>query len=290
MMRFGLIGTGHWARVTHAPALASAEGAEFASVWGRNLDAALDLAANFGATPYQHLPEFLDSVDAVAFSVPPEVQAPIAIQAAKAGKHLLLEKPIAVTTGEADALVSAVERAGVASVVFFTARFRPDVRAWLADVTAIGGWDGGAAVWLGSALAPSSPFNTPWRQVKGGLWDVAPHLVSLLLASLGPVGSVTAETGKGDVTHLILRHASGVTSTVTTTVNAPQDAEFADCYLWGEAGRPAIEVATADPVAALRTALAELVSNARSGQVRHPCDVWFGRDVVAVLADAQRQI
>jgi hypothetical protein len=45
-----------------------------------------------------------------------------------------------------------------------------------------------------------------------------------------------------------------------------------------------------DPVTPLRTALAELAANARSGQVRHPCDARFGRDVVHVLADAEGQI
>jgi hypothetical protein len=43
-------------------------------------------------------------------------------------------------------------------------------------------------------------------------------------------------------------------------------------------------------VAALRVALAELTANARSGRVGHPCDVKFGRDVVRVLASAERQL
>ena len=117
----------------------------------------------------------------------------------------------------ADALVRAVQDSGVASVVFFTARFQPDVRAWLADVASPGRWAGGNAVWLGSALQAGSPFNTPWRRDKGALWDLAPHLVSLLWASLGPVVSVTANAGRADVTHLVLHHASGATSTVTVT-------------------------------------------------------------------------
>jgi hypothetical protein len=45
-----------------------------------------------------------------------------------------------------------------------------------------------------------------------------------------------------------------------------------------------------DPVPALRVALAELAAGARSGRTDHPCDVRFGRDVVRVLADAERQV
>lgn len=289
-LRFGLVGTGHWARITHAPALAATDGIDFAAVWGRNAGAARELAGRYHATAYDDISGLVANVDAVAFAVPPGVQAPIAVRAARAGKHLLLEKPIAISAADADALVDAVEQANVASVVFFTARFQADVRGWLSEVTASGGWAGGCAVWLGSALRAGNPFNTPWRREKGGLWDLAPHLISLLWASLGPVRSVTARAGRADVTHLILRHDPGATSTVTVTLNAPQSAELADLFLWGEAGRSAAPVETDQPVTPLRTALAELAVNARSGQTAHPCDVHFGREVGRVLEDAQHQI
>ena len=289
-LRFGLVGTGHWARITHAPALASTDGVELAAIWGRNARAAAELAGRYHAAACRDVSELVASVDAVAFAVPPDVQAPIAIRAASAGKHLLLEKPIAISTADADALADAVEQANVASVVFFTARFQADVRAWLAEVTATGGWAGGCAVWLGSALRAGNPFNTPWRRDKGGLWDLAPHLISLLWASLGPVRSVTAQAGSADVTHLILRHEPGATSTVTVTLNAPESAGLDDLFLWGEAGRSVAPAETGQPVTPLRTALTELAANARSGQTAHPCDVRFGREVGRVLADAQHQI
>ena len=287
-LRFGLVGTGYWARVTHAPALASTDGIELTAVWGRDREATTDLAAAYRATPHHDEAAFLADVDAVAFSVPPGVQAPFAARAARAGKHLLLEKPVALTEADADDLVDAVEQAGVASVVFFTQRFHPDVRAWLADVAARGGWAGGVAVWLGTATTSASPFNTPWRQEKGGLWDVGPHLVSLLWAGLGPVTSVTADAGRADVTHLILHHQGGASSAVTVTLSAAPGAESLEAYLWGDSGRSAAPLGRVEPVAQLRTALAELAAHARSGQTSHPCDVRFGRDVGRVLAEAQR--
>ena len=288
-MKFGLVGTGHWAQVAHAPALASAEGIEFAAVWGRNHEAASALAASHGVTARRDLEEFLAAVDGVAFSVPPDVQAEIAVRAARAGKHLLLEKPIATSLAAADTLVQAVAAAGVASVVFFTARFHAEVRAWLAQVGREGPWAGGSAVWLGTAWLDSSPFNTPWRRDKGALWDLAPHAISLLWATLGPVTSVRADAGQADVTYLVLHHASGVTSTVTVTLSAPPAAEGVDIYLWGEPGRSAAPVQIGVPVPALRTALTELAASAATGEA-HPCDVRFGRDVVRVIVDAQQQI
>jgi predicted dehydrogenase len=289
-MRFGLVGTGYWAHVAHAPALSSTAGVEFTAVWGRNPQAAADLAAEYRATAQHDISAFLAGVDAVCFAVPPDVQASVATRAAREGKHLLLEKPVALTEAAADGLVEAVEQAGVASVVFFTNRFQPDVRAWLAEVGARGGWAGGLSAWLGSALRESSPFNTPWRRDKGGLWDVGPHMISLLWASLGPVTSVTADAGPADVTHLVLHHQGGATSTTTLTLSAPAAAASFEAYVWGESGRLAVPPGSADRIAALSTALGELVANARAGQTGHPCDVRFGRDVGRVLAEAQRQI
>jgi predicted dehydrogenase len=289
-MRFGLAGTGYWARTTHAPALAATEGVEFAAVWGRNPQAAAGLAAEYRVTPYHDVSAFLAGIDAVSFAVPPDVQAAIATQAAQAGKHLLLEKPVALTEEAADGLVEAAEQAAVASVVFFIHRFQPDVRAWLAEVAARGRWAGGMSAWLGSALRESSPFNTPWRRDKGGLWDIGPHLISLLWASLGPVTSVTADAGPADVTHLILHHRDGATSTATVTLSATEAAAGIEAYVWGESGRLAAPVGWVDRVPALGTALGELTANARAGRSQHPCDVRFGRDVGRVLAEAQRQV
>ena len=289
-MRFGLAGTGYWARTAHAPALAAADDVEFTAVWGRNPQAAASLAASYQAAAYDDIAGFLAAVDAVSFAVPPDVQAPLATQAARAGKHLLLEKPIALSPEAADALVDAVGQAGVASVVFFTQRFQPDVRDWLAGLQAQGGWTGGVSAWLGSALRESSPFNTPWRGERGALWDIGPHMVSLLWASLGPVTSVTADAGPADVTHLILHHQSGATSTTTLTLSATEEAAGFEAYLWGEHGRSAAPPGRADEVTALRIALAELIQSARPGHAAHPCDVRFGRDVGRILAEAQGQI
>ena len=292
-MRFGLVGTGHWARIAHAPALASTPGVSLAAVWGRNADAARSLAAEYGAAGFSSdVGAFLDAVDAVAFAVPPDVQAPLAVRAAEAGKHLLLEKPVALSVSDADKLVDAVDAAGVASVVFFTHQFNTEIRAWLADERARGadgGWSGGVAVWLGAALQPDSPFNTPWRRDKGGLWDLGPHVVAMLWACLGPVTSVTAVAGGTDVTHLVLRHSGGASSAATVTLSAPPPAAGNNLFVWGEAGRSVMPAMPDDPVDALRVAALELIASAESGRP-HPLDVRFGRDVVKVLADAQAQL
>jgi predicted dehydrogenase len=289
-LRFGLVGTGYWARYAHARALAATPATALTAVWGRNPEAASALAAEFDATAYEDFDAFLADVDAVSFSVPPNVQSELATRAARAGKHLLLEKPVALSAAAADELVAAVDAAGVASVVFFTVRFQPDARAWLDGLCAAGGWMGGHAIWIGSVFSEESPFNTPWRHEKGGLWDLAPHAVSVLWPILGPVERVTADVGLGDVTHLVLHHRSRVTSTVTVTLGAPPAADSFGLQVWGEHGTSAVPELADDPVRALSVGLTELAANARSGEVSHPCDVRFGRAVTVVLEEAERQL
>jgi predicted dehydrogenase len=285
-MRFGLVGTGHWARVTHAPAIVATDGAELVGVWGRRPEAVDTIAAEHGARAYDDFDALLGDVDAVAFSVPPDVQAPLATRAARAGKHLLLDKPIALSSDAGDALADAVAAEGVASIVFFTSRFQPEVREWLADVNLTSDWDGATAHWLGDAFGAGSPFDTPWRHDKGGLWDLGPHVLSILIAALGPVDRVAADAGPRDTANLLLHHASGATSVATVSIEAPAAASVTDLLVWGARGRSWMPAGSLPPEAALGVAVRELLAGAESGQVQHPCDVRLGRDIVAVLAEA----
>src|SRR4051794_12944197 len=117
-MRFGLFGTGPWAHRTQAPGLAAHSGVEFVGVWGRNPDKAAALANEYGARAYPTIDGLIADVDAIAVALPPDVQAPIALAAARAGKHLLLDKPVAFTVEEADAIAATVDEGHLASAVF----------------------------------------------------------------------------------------------------------------------------------------------------------------------------
>src|SRR5471030_2648545 len=122
-MRVGLVGTGYWARETHATALAAHPDADLVGVWGRSFARATELAEAVGGRPYESVDEMFADVDAAAFAVPPDIQAELAVRAATRGCHLLLDKPVAFTTEAADRVVEAVESAGLRSLVFFTSRY-----------------------------------------------------------------------------------------------------------------------------------------------------------------------
>lgn len=293
-MRFGLVGTGFWARSTHAPAVASAEDATFVGIWGRDPDRARALAGDVGAVAYADYDTMLADVDAVVFSVPPDVQAELATRAAHAGKHVMLEKPIALGTDAGRALETAVHQAGVASVVFFTQLFRPDIRDWLAArASADDPWEGGHALQLASAQREDGPFSTPWRLEHGGLWDVAPHPLSVLVQILGPVTSVAAHGRAAGTVHLVLEHQGGATSTVTASLDVPPGAGHSAIRVWGGAGQAPMPDSATPVVDASRLAVTELIEAAGSSggeKPAHPYDVTFGRSILDIQVEAARQL
>ena len=286
-MRFGLVGTGPWAELAHGPGLVAADGVELVGVWGRTPGRAQPLAHTLGVTAYDDYGALLADVDAVAFAVPPAVQAEMALAAAHAGKHLLLDKPVAADPGSARALLSAAGEAGVASVVFFTDRFVDETRAWIDEVRRTADWHGGWVRWFSALQEPGNPFGaSPWRHDAGALWDTGPHAFSTLIATLGPIGSLTTVPGRGDEVYLIARHESGQTSTIALSQFAPPAASHYEAVLWGEAG-----LSTTPPRpegafgALLATAAEELVACAASG-MPHELDLRFGLRVVVLRAAA----
>ena len=285
-MRFGLVGTGHWARQTHATALAAHPGADLVGVWGRSLARATELAETFGARPYEDADAMFDDVDAVAFAVPPDVQAELAVRAAERGCHLLMDKPVAFTTEAADRVVEAVDRAGVRSLVFFTSRYCPNQAKWLAQVQQESGWSSGYVRKYVSIFEPGSPYaQSPWRRERGALWDIGPHALSVLVPVLGPVTHVVADRGLGDTVTVVLHHASGAASTMSVSLTAPAGSRGSTWLLFGQDRQTSMPEPETTSLDAMGECISALLTEA-PGRWEHPCDVRFGRDVVKILEAA----
>jgi predicted dehydrogenase len=293
-VRVGLIGSGHWARAVHGANVVQHPRAELVGVWGRDPARTGDAAAELGTRAYADIAALLDDVDTLTFAVPPDVQARLAVQAAERGRHLLLEKPVATSVADARRMEQAVGQAHVASVVFFTRRFVPEIVAWLDKLNAEGGWDCGRAEVAASIFRPGNPFGaSAWRRDKGALWDIGPHALSVLCAVLGDVTEVLAGGGRGDQVHLVLGHAGGGSSTASLSLTVPGPAIGSSTYFYGAAGRevaPERMLGRAGEVAAHQRALDALLAQIDQPGSGHPCDVRFGARVVEVLAAAERSL
>ncbi|MFC4035292.1 Gfo/Idh/MocA family protein [Streptomyces polygonati] len=288
-MRVGLFGTGPWARITHGPALAAHPDTELVGVWGRRPEAAAEVAGLFGAKAYEDADALIADVDAVAIALPPALQGPLAARAALAGRHLLLDKPVAATVEDAHAVADAVQRAGVASVVFFTLRFDAASAEWIERQAATGDWYTGRADWYGSVFgAGASPFaDSPWRREKGGLWDVGPHALSVLLPVLGDVTEVRAARGAGDTTHLTLRHAGGASSTAVLTLTAPSAGAGVAIEFRGTHGVTTYPDGLSGPATESFAGAIEALTAAIASGTPHACDARFGARVTEILAAAE---
>ncbi|MBC9712371.1 Gfo/Idh/MocA family oxidoreductase [Streptomyces sp. TRM66268-LWL] len=290
-LRFGLLGTGPWAQRVHGPALVAHPGTELVGVWGRRPEAAAELADELSTRAYDDVDALIADVDAIAVALPPDIQAPLAVRAARAGRHLLLDKPVATTVEGARELADAAR--DVASVVFFTLRFSAAAAPWIDEQAGRDGWYTGRADWIGSIYAPdakSTYADSPWRRDRGALWDVGPHALSVLLPVFGEVSEVTGLRGQLDTVHLVLRHASGTTSTSTLSLTAPEKAGVVSAELRGAHGVAELPDIWGDgPLASYGTAIDALVESVRTGEP-HPCDVRFGAQVTEILARAEASL
>jgi predicted dehydrogenase len=129
-LRIGMIGCGEIA-VQTAAAIASSRFARHAMAMDARSDLARDLGEKYRVTWTDRVEDVLANpeVEAVYIAVPHDLHAPLAIQAAEAGKHVLVEKPIATTLADADAMVAAARANGVHLSVNFVAQIDPVYRA-----------------------------------------------------------------------------------------------------------------------------------------------------------------
>jgi predicted dehydrogenase len=271
----GLVGAGPWAEMLHAPMLAGGPETTLVGVWARRPEAARGLAEAHGTRAVGSLVELWERCEAVAFAVPPDVQAELATAAARAGKHLLLDKPVALTVAAAEGLAAAVAEAGVVSQLVLTNRYGPRTRAFLA---AAEGFEvvGARCASLSGALLDGSLFSTPWRRRHGALLDVGPHLFDLLEAAVGPIEELS---GRGDPLRwvsLTCRHAGGEVSEVSMSLSLPLTETVFECVLYGPSGslalrRPAEPAAVAaelqEAAATLRREFAAAVTSGASPEL-----------------------
>jgi predicted dehydrogenase len=126
-MKAAVIGVGHLGK-HHARILASLPGISLAGVVDVDRDRAAQIAAEHGTTAYAEVRE-IPGLQLAVIATPTESHASIALPLIEAGVHTLIEKPVAQTLAEADALIAAAKRAGVVLAVGHSERFNPAVAA-----------------------------------------------------------------------------------------------------------------------------------------------------------------
>ena len=199
-VRVALVGCGRISR-NHVEALERIEGFELVSVADSELARAEAVAAERAIPAFSTLEAMLDAVpsDLVSICTPSGLHPPLGVRAARAGRHVLTEKPMAISLATADELVQACDDAGVHLFVVKQNRLNPAIqllrhaidkgrfgRIYSANVT---------VRWTRpQEYYDAEPWRGTWEFDGGAIMNQASHYVDLLQWLVGPVESVMAKT------------------------------------------------------------------------------------------------
>jgi predicted dehydrogenase len=234
VLRWGLVGTGAIANKRVAPALQTAANSQLIAVGDVIEESARDLARRFNVpVVYSSLDELLANteVDAVYLATPVHLHASQAVQALKTGKHVLVEKPMALSSREAEEMARTARQAGKTLATAYYRRFFPKVaraRRLIAEGSL------GQIVMVVSVYhtwydpAPGSPGS--WRSQKaqaggGVLWDMGSHRFDLLIDLFGMPVEVWAATAT-------LAHRYEVEDTASVYMKLLNGAQCMSTWQW----------------------------------------------------------
>jgi predicted dehydrogenase len=186
-LKFGIIGCGK-VSVMHADALKSIPKAAFTAVCGRDLKRTQDFAARYGVKAYTSITEMVtaEKLDVVIVCTPHPAHKEPTVEALKAGANVLIEKPLASSLEDCDAMLSAARQAGKQIGVISQRRFyAPCLRVKEAIVSGKIGKPVLGTVfmfgWRNEAYYKSDPWRGSWKGEGGGvLVNQAPHQIDLL--------------------------------------------------------------------------------------------------------------
>ena len=226
-VRVAVIGYGLGGSAFHAPFVATTPGLELAAIVTRDAERQERVAREYPGVrvvaAVERLWDASAGIDAVAISTPNRTHVPLALSAIQAGKHVVVDKPLAPSARESREVVLAAQRRGVVLAPFQNRRWDGDfktVRTLLGDGR------------LGAPFRFESRFER-WRPVATGGWrerggaadaggllfDLGSHLIDQALVLFGPVRDVYAELDRkrpgveaDDDTFVALTHVSGVRS------------------------------------------------------------------------------
>ena len=207
-LRWGILGCGNVAEHKGGPPLYSVEDSELIAVMRRDQAKAEDFAERHGAKhAYTDIEKLLsdDEINAIYIATPPNLHCEQTIQAARAGKHILCEKPMAMSVNECQQMVDVCHESGVTLMLAYYRNHYPNIEKMKALMT-----DGAIGDVVLARINCTGYYNPNrqdlknWRinpEISGGgvLMDIGSHRISLLQYLMGDVASVR---GYAETVHL----------------------------------------------------------------------------------------
>lgn len=186
----------------HAKAITAMSGGELHSVFDLRAEAAAKLADDYGAAAFSDMDAFLGDPDlqVVTIGTPSGAHLDPGMAAIKAGKHVIIEKPLEITTERIDQMMAAAKENGVTLAAVLNRRFHPGMDAFkkAADTGRFGKLTSASAYvkwYRDQAYYDSAGWRGTWALDGGGaLMNQSIHTIDALIYLAGPVKSVQANT------------------------------------------------------------------------------------------------
>ncbi|MCK5844938.1 MAG: Gfo/Idh/MocA family oxidoreductase [Victivallales bacterium] len=233
-IKFAIVGCGNIAPF-HAEGISNSDGAELVAVCDKDSARAAELAAKCSVDDYDDYAKMLeiDDLDVVNICLPSGLHEPLSVQAANAGKHVMVEKPLDITLEKCDSIINACRENNVKLATIFPSRFKPGSTA-IAEAVAKGRFGrltlGDASIkWFRSQeYYDSGNWRGTWKFDGGGaLMNQSIHYIDVLQNIMGPVKSVTARCETlarkievEDTAVAIIKFMNGSIGTITGTTTA----------------------------------------------------------------------
>jgi len=249
-LRTAIIGCGKVGH-THALALKTLPESEFVAVCSRSAERAAAFAGQYGVRSYQDVPQMVHDagVQAAIVCTPHPAHAEPTIAAAQAGAHVLVEKPLAASLRDCDAMIAACQQAGVRLGMVAQRRWYEPVRRVKAAIETgkIGRPVLGMVTMLGwrdRAYYQADPWRGRWREEGGGvLVNQSPHQLDLLQWFMGPIEEVFAYWDNlnhpyievEDTAVAVLRFKNGGLGTIVVS-NSQKPGLYGKVHVHGENG------------------------------------------------------
>ncbi len=234
----------------HADGYVKSPFGEFAGAYGRNYEKTAAFAAQYGGKAYRSIEEMAaDGVKAVSICTPHPNHRDLAVKAAECGINLLIEKPLASTLEDCDAIIGAAQKAGVIGSTVCQRRFyEPCMRIRHAiDEGKIGTPILGTVAmhgWRDMNYYASDPWRGTWKGEGGGvLVNQAPHQIDLFLWYMGEIEEVYGAWGTlnhpelevEDTAVAVVRFKNGALGTLTVS-NSQNPALYGKVHVHGSNG------------------------------------------------------
>ncbi len=247
-IRWGVIGSGGIARRRTIPeGLLPAANAELVSLCGVDQTANARLASQYGAIAAKSVAELLDTgIDAVYIATPPHLHLEQTRACAERGKHVLCEKPLALSVADAEMMIEACKANGVTLGTAFMMRFHACHQA--AQKLILDGRLGQPVFARAQLSCWYPPLPHAWRQDPatgggGSLIDLGGHCLDVLEMMFGPIATVSCLINRTvhsyateDSAVVTLRFANGALGVVDCFFCMPDEASQNRLELYGTLG------------------------------------------------------